>query len=623
MRRIACVLAVAAVLCASGWAFADGGFFAFDPAQAVREPDQKALLWLRNGRETLILQVKYAGNAADFGWVVPVPSRPKLSTAPGKIFYELASITRPEVVGHAEGNRAGPNLKGDGEPGVPAVTVVEQAQVGPYDATVLAASDPRALAEWLRQHKYAMPAGAPRVLESYVARGWYYVALRVDPARAQADFLAKLRQIDPGIPSLNEAPGRIAETLLRETTADPAAGKKHARVVGETLAALSGGVGPDISYGIRLLDRETQPAGYGPPYDYESLIASDPLADRDAPEHVWQSMVNSTAREFGERRFLAVTAAAGLPRAHSTAEFGRQLRRAIVRDLREGVPFARSNWKRWKETEFKLKLGVDEPYWLAKGREQWEAEYRNVQSLAAACRSGPPLDEGYIRRGLPGRGAFDQLDLTHDLVMVALHRRTFYDGVRRAVSATSRLLATALSSGTIAPLRLEFASKELVYPLRLSSLNPGATDIQLYVLADHRMKTAGHQASFRGGLDTAFAGRLDAAALQGHPEVAKLTGPGRDYLTQLRAKVQAADMNGDIWFARTWTNRPFRQRVDSSGRPVKTITDPTRMELAVLALAVALLIGIRVGCFLQNRRARRGAPTYPRASSSTPPDRNG
>ena len=619
MRRISGILAVAAVLCASGWAFADGGFFVFDPAKAVREPDQKALLWLQNGRETLILQVKYAGNAADFGWVVPVPSRPKLSTAPGMIFYELASITRPEVVGHAKGTRAGSSL-GDGEPGehrAPAVTVVEQVQVGPYDATVLAARDPRALAEWLRQHKYAMPAGASQVLQSYVARRWYYVALRVDPARSQGDFLAKLRQIDPGIPSLAEAPERVAAALLCETTSNNSAGRKHARTLGETLDALSPG-------GERrhIFDLAELPLGSGVwlytyadalPAAYERLAALDPFADWEAPDAYFQSVIDGTARTVGEGRFLAVTAAAGLPRARSAAEFGRRLWRAIAEDLRDGVPYARSNGKRWIEAERRL---LQERGWPP----SMDEGYRNVQSLTAVCRSALPPDASDISQ-LDDGSTYFGYHLMHDLVNVARERRRFYDAAADAVRETSRLLATALSSGTIAPLRLEFASTELVYPLRLSSLNPGATDIQLYVLADHRMKTAGHEASFSGGLDTAFAGRLDAAALQDYPEVAKLTGPGRDYLTQLRAKVEAADMNGDIWFARTWTNRPFRQRVDPSGRPVKT--DPTRMELAALALLVALLIGIRVGRFLQYRRTRRAAPTYPRASSSTPRDRDG
>ena len=63
-----------------GPARADGKFFS--AADDVRQPDQKALLWLARGRETLILQVKYQGKAREFGWVVPVPDRPKVSTAP-------------------------------------------------------------------------------------------------------------------------------------------------------------------------------------------------------------------------------------------------------------------------------------------------------------------------------------------------------------------------------------------------------------------------------------------------------------------------------------------------------------------------------------------------------------
>ncbi|UCC67850.1 MAG: DUF2330 domain-containing protein, partial [Armatimonadota bacterium] len=159
--RAGMTVAVCAVaLCSGAWA--DGTFFS--AADDVREPNQKALLWLDGGRETLILQVKYKAAAGDFGWVVPVPGRPKLETAPTELFLELARITRPSGTSVVRG-RGGIRQGIQAEAGV---TVVEELEVGPYEATVLAASDPEALARWLRSAGYKMPEGAGEVLETYV-----------------------------------------------------------------------------------------------------------------------------------------------------------------------------------------------------------------------------------------------------------------------------------------------------------------------------------------------------------------------------------------------------------------------------------------------------------------------
>ena len=63
-RGRAFALAVVGLLAACCTASGDGKFFS--AADDVRVPNQKALLWLENGRETLILQVKYEGGAAGF-----------------------------------------------------------------------------------------------------------------------------------------------------------------------------------------------------------------------------------------------------------------------------------------------------------------------------------------------------------------------------------------------------------------------------------------------------------------------------------------------------------------------------------------------------------------------------
>jgi hypothetical protein len=115
----------------------------------------------------------------------------------------------------------------------------------------------------------------------------------------------------------------------------------------------------------------------------------------------------------------------------------------------------------------------------------------------------------------------------------------------------SKVSQAGPAGGTITPLRLDFASTDLVYPLRLSSLNPGSTDIDLYLLADHRMDAPG----FR----TDFADDVSSPAPEArYSELRKLLTPGRTYLTELRATMESADMTHDITITRAATDEPYQ-----------------------------------------------------------------
>jgi hypothetical protein len=174
----------------------------------------------------------------------------------------------------------------------------------------------------------------------------------------------------------------------------------------------------------------------------------------------------------------------------------------------------------------------------------------------------------------------------------------------------------SLSSGTIEPLRLEFATTELVYPLRISSLNSGDTKIRLHLLSDHRMGCARREGSFSGQFKTAFAGRVDAPNgrmdVARLAEFARLVRPERRFLTQLWANVSANDMDGDVWFQRARSDRPFRELVDRNGygRPLGWLDrlllpfDPVSVGWVVVCLLLGWLIGINMRRFRRRRYAR-------------------
>lgn len=61
------------------------------------------------------------------------------------------------------------------------VQVEETGTAGIFEYTVLSATDARELTTWLEKHHYALPVAAERVLEHYVGKEWYWLAMRVRP----------------------------------------------------------------------------------------------------------------------------------------------------------------------------------------------------------------------------------------------------------------------------------------------------------------------------------------------------------------------------------------------------------------------------------------------------------
>jgi len=165
------MLVIALLLIPSTPAFADGGFFA-SMGKDIYQPSQKALIFYADGREDLILSVRYEGNASDFAWVVPVPAQPAVDVAGPELFWELAELTRlflpPESAGLSPG--AASSLD---------VTVLEEKAAGPYDVAILAAEDPAALVDWLNSNGYSFPETGEEILNEYISRQWYFVASKI------------------------------------------------------------------------------------------------------------------------------------------------------------------------------------------------------------------------------------------------------------------------------------------------------------------------------------------------------------------------------------------------------------------------------------------------------------
>jgi len=159
-------------------ALADGCFVWRHQDQDIREPEQKCLIVHAQGRQDMVLSVRFEGAARDFGWIVPVPAEPELHPEQDMLFEFLSRATQRRYARRARGRESKALAAGHS---LELVQILREQRVGIYDATVLTASDAEALDTWLREHQFHLSSAAAPVLESYIARGWVFVAFKIDP----------------------------------------------------------------------------------------------------------------------------------------------------------------------------------------------------------------------------------------------------------------------------------------------------------------------------------------------------------------------------------------------------------------------------------------------------------
>jgi hypothetical protein len=169
----------------------------------ILQPAQKAFItWDPVEKvESFTVQPKFEGNAADFGMVIPTPSKPRLDEMPRDFFKELAvfSILKhrqqpeskllpvPGPGGNFSGGFGGILGAGGGFGGMfggllprpPAVRVVEAGVVGSLDYKIIEAGRADDLFTWLKENKYSY-SGDEATLDFYVKKQWLFTVMKID-----------------------------------------------------------------------------------------------------------------------------------------------------------------------------------------------------------------------------------------------------------------------------------------------------------------------------------------------------------------------------------------------------------------------------------------------------------
>ncbi|MFZ5444327.1 MAG: DUF2330 domain-containing protein [Myxococcota bacterium] len=196
---LAVTLSVAAL--AARRAEACGCFAPPDPTVPIVQAGERILFAVENGVVTAHIQIQYAGDAKDFGWLLPLPSVPTLKLGTEELFTQLINTTQPRyfvrtTTNDACGFRGGfaPTASagfdsgavnestGGGSP------LVTQSSIGPYDYAVLRADSKDEMFNWLVNNHYFIPTGTDQTVGPYIRPGGYFLALKLKSGKSAGDI---------------------------------------------------------------------------------------------------------------------------------------------------------------------------------------------------------------------------------------------------------------------------------------------------------------------------------------------------------------------------------------------------------------------------------------------------
>lgn len=159
-------------------------------------------------------QIRFAGAASEFAWILPVKPGAKVELASDAWLDTLDAATTPQIVpppSSCEG--AGCSVasayqasfscgsdSGFAEAEAPTpdgVDVVSQESVGPYEIVILRSDDELSLRVWLDDHAYAIPDELDPIIDAYIDEGFDFAALRLVPAAGTAQ-MRPVRVTQPG-----------------------------------------------------------------------------------------------------------------------------------------------------------------------------------------------------------------------------------------------------------------------------------------------------------------------------------------------------------------------------------------------------------------------------------------
>lgn len=193
------------------------GFYVATGDMRLYNHASKVVIARDGDRTVLTMSSDFRGNPKEFAVVVPVPvvlERGQVHIGDSLAVTHLDDFSVPRLVEYTDPNPCPSGVKigvvevkgaalmsqggalhfrGGGPD--PVVRIEARYKVDEYDILILSANEGRALGGWLRSRGYTLPAGADRVLASYIRQGMHFFVAKVDVSEQQRLGFRYLRPI--------------------------------------------------------------------------------------------------------------------------------------------------------------------------------------------------------------------------------------------------------------------------------------------------------------------------------------------------------------------------------------------------------------------------------------------
>ena len=171
-----------------------------------------------------------------------------------------------------------------------------------------------------------------------------------------------------------------------------------------------------------------------------------------------------------------------------------------------------------------------------------------------------------------------------------------------------RLTGEKPLSGQIDPVKLQFASDRLVYPMRMSAAAKNPQRVVIYALGEHRMQRTDADAG-RQNVAVDFAGSIAGRTTD---ETLTELSAANPYLTRITTAIpDPASITDDFTFGPAPSDEPFQQVIGGPGESEDT---PVWVPVAATVAVIAVLAAVATWVILRRRRPP-GAAAQPASSS--------
>jgi hypothetical protein len=546
---------------------ADGGFFLKDAYknQDLYEPQQKAIIIHDNNKETLIIQASSEGDVSNFAWVIPVPSYPEVNISNSNLFEELHYLTQPdtiEAISPLDMLPVRTMSKGVFE----GVTVYEQKTAGIFDVAILSSEDADSLITWLNQNSYYIPEKASEIIDSYIQNKWYFIAMKVN--KENNPLLKSFKEVDDRIYDKNSSIEYLSEKILEAI-------KRN-----DTTAINS-------IFSLKVVRERNEEVNIFSEKMFQSLAE---LHNADEKSFL-DSYLDVNIGSYGSSG----------PGTENAFWYGIEFyhySNIKSRGVRTYINFYNYDYKN-PPTLDELETYLEIPLKDIKGLEQWQiSKYleervseKVKKDLLKSLKERRPFNDTLLKKYADKAKNQDnsQVEVFYNQLMKDFHNRGIlikdelkYQ-IRNAMWALkddfSQRIPGKENLNILDSVLIKFNSEKIIYPLKITAINKGETEVLLYVFTNFKTKIDGFKTEFADQLseDKIKTNSYNYYIENMNKEYTTYSPSTNYYLTELlnqkynyyltkhRAKFKTQDIKNDIIIDKADNNAVYRMKIFEAG----------------------------------------------------------